>query len=991
MSRVSKSLLLGALLLAAAVPVFGQQGTSQISGRITDEQGAVLPGVAIVVTNEETGVFREVTSSDEGTYFVSQIPPGRYKIVARLTGFRTVERGGLVVQVGTTLTMNLSLPVGGVEENVTVTGQSPLVDTTSARVGGNIGTDELSELPAMNRNYFSVVALLPGVQFAPSNQMGNDTIIAGGQTSQNNTVTVDGGYNADDALGTSAGAQVRTPVEAIQEFQVLTSMYDAEYGRASGAIVNAVTKSGTNQFRGVAFLSNASNALTSKDFLVKQNNLPKPESTKRDWGAVLGGPVVQNKAHFFVSLERQVDNPTRTRVFPSRPSLDFSLAEERSSWNTLFRFDHQISAAHTWAVRYLRESAPQFPIVGDVRSTRESVSDETDVDNLAVGTLTSVFGNAKVNTLRVARTWEHWWHGNLCSRHGEQELEREGEQVNCPPQLAHPNFFVQASTEAQGPWDSNWSLEDNFSWFVPGKMGDHDVKFGGRWSYTELRRVSQINQNGTFVFNTDLPFDAANPRTYPERLQIRMGEFEEFVDNHTFEAFVQDKWKLGNRSTLSVGLRYDLERIPLDETNNPLFPAGDKNYPVDRNNFSPRIGFTHALDDRGKSVIRGGYGMFYNRTILGAIDDTIEQGKFVNSISQVNFPNDTADPGPAAGQFPSNQLLYPVVVNGQLLVNRALLNQLYPPGQLYRNQGAVIFDSPDRKQPVAHQTTIGYARELSSSIAVNADYIHAANRDMFLQRNLNPMVRANTTRTGAITRVDAFGVLGEPYAQQVWVMENTGWSDYNALNLSLEKRYSNNWSGRISYSLSKSYGTAENQNVTNTYQFLTDLNLDEFEGPSSVDRRHILSINGRTEIPKTGGVTLSSTMRYMSGAPFTIINTAIDANRNGELTDPSPAGVYSGTAQNAMTNVENQGGRNGARGPDYFQLDLRAGWRGHLGGERSIELFFDMFNITNRVNWDNPGTANSDERLTTAFLRLTTLRGGSGFPRQAVFGARYAF
>jgi hypothetical protein len=253
------------------------------------------------------------------------------------------------------------------------------------------------------------------------------------------------------------------------------------------------------------------------------------------------------------------------------------------------------------------------------------------------------------------------------------------------------------------------------------------------------------------------------------------------------------------------------------------------------------------------------------------------------------------------------------------------------------------------------------------------------------------MVRANTTRTGAITRVDAFGVLGEPYAQQVWVMENTGWSDYNALNLSLEKRYSNNWSGRISYSLSKSYGTAENQNVTNTYQFLTDLNLDEFEGPSSVDRRHILSINGRTEIPKTGGVTLSSTMRYMSGAPFTIINTAIDANRNGELTDPSPAGVYSGTAQNAMTNVENQGGRNGARGPDYFQLDLRAGWRGHLGGERSIELFFDMFNITNRVNWDNPGTANSDERLTTAFLRLTTLRGGSGFPRQAVFGARYAF
>ena len=455
-----------------------------------------------------------------------------------------MERGGLVVQVGTTLTMNLALPVGGIEENVTVTGQSPLVDTTSARVGGNIGTAELSELPAMNRNYFAAVALLPGVQFAPSNQMGNDTIIAGGQTSQNNSVTVDGGYNADDALGTSAGAQVRTPLEAIQEFQVLTSMYDAEYGRASGAIVNAVTKSGTNQFSGVAFLSAASNALTSKDFLVKQNNLAKPTATKRDWGGVLGGPIVQNKAHFFVSLERQVDNPTRTRVFPSRPSLDFSLAEQRSGWNTLYRFDHQINSSHTWAVRYLRESAPQFPIVGDVRTTRESVSDETDVDNMAVGTLTSVFGNAKVNTVRVARTWEHWWHGNECSRHGDERLEREGLQVNCAPQLAYPNFFAQASTEAQGPWDSNYLLEDNFSWFIPGKKGDHDVKFGARYNYTELqaRLADQSERHVRVQYRSavrrrqpeDLPRTAANPdggvrgvHQQPHARAVRPGQVED--------------------------------------------------------------------------------------------------------------------------------------------------------------------------------------------------------------------------------------------------------------------------------------------------------------------------------------------------------------------------------------------------------------------------------------------------------------------------------
>src|SRR5207244_1221961 len=240
-------------LLATALPALAQQGTSEIGGRVADEQGGVLPGVSIVITNENTGAFRELTTGADGSYFASQLVPGRYRLEAQLASFRSFERRGLILEVGKTLTINATMAVGSLETAIQVTAESPLVDTTSVKVGGNIGTDELSELPAMNRNFFSTVALLPGVQFSPSNQMGNDTIIASGQTNQNNNVAVDGGYNADDALGTSAGAQVRTPLEAIQEFQVLTSTYDAEFGRASGAIVNAITKAGTNQFKGVLF------------------------------------------------------------------------------------------------------------------------------------------------------------------------------------------------------------------------------------------------------------------------------------------------------------------------------------------------------------------------------------------------------------------------------------------------------------------------------------------------------------------------------------------------------------------------------------------------------------------------------------------------------------------------------------------------------------------------------------------------------------------
>ena len=308
----------------------------------------------------------------------------------------------------------------------------------------------------------------------------------------------------------------------------------------------------------------------------------------------------------------------------------------------------------------------------------------------------------------------------------------------------------------------------------------------------------------------------------------------------------------------------------------------------------------------------------------------------------------------------------------------------------------MIYDSPDRKTPYAHQFTVGYVREIAASLALHTDYVHMKNKDMFLARNLNPMLRADTTRTGAITRLDAFGVLGEPYKQHVWVMENTGDSVYDALDLSLEKRYANNWSGRVSYSLSSSRGTAENQADRNTYQFLTDPNLDLWRGPTSVDRRHILSIGARTEIPKTGGATLATTVRYMSGAPFTIFNSDIDVNRNGELDDPVPAGTYSGTFPNAMHNVKFDGRRNGARGPDYFQADVRAGWRRKVARGNALEIFLDIYNITNRTNFVNPvdvtgGGSNRDARIPDTFLVLTNFYGGGGFPRQAQLGVRYAF
>jgi hypothetical protein len=273
-------------------------------------------------------------------------------------------------------------------------------------------------------------------------------------------------------------------------------------------------------------------------------------------------------------------------------------------------------------------------------------------------------------------------------------------------------------------------------------------------------------------------------------------------------------------------------------------------------------------------------------------------------------------------------------------------------------------------------------------MSVAADYVRMLGRDAFLARNLNPMIRANTTRTGAISFVDAFGVLGEPYSGRVWLIENTGENKYDALGIQLEKRYANRWSGRVSYTLSYSRGTALQQGDQNQLQVLTDLNLDDRWGPTEVDRRHNFTLSGRVEIPKTGGVMVSGTARYLSGAPFTIQNTNIDADQNGEPFDPSPAGTYSGTADDAMKNVKNEGGVNGAYGPNFFQADLRVTYRWRLGAERTLDIVGEIYNLTNHVNFNNPS---GDERIVATFLRPVSLRGGGGFPRQGQIGLRFAF
>jgi hypothetical protein len=972
-------LVLSLLLLAFPVSLLAQQGTSEVRGRVSDQQGGILPGVTVVVTNQDTGIYREVTSNADGTYFVTGIVPGTYEIAAQLAGFKKFQRRDVLLGIGRTTTVDLQLEVGALEEVVTVTSETPLIDLTSQEIGGNITKDEINDLPSVNRNYIEFVGLLPGVvPVSSTTSFGADALNVNGQSAASNNFSVDGGNNNDDYLGQGFGSQARTALESVQEFQVLTNQFEAQYGQATGGIVNAITKQGSNQIRGSAFGFFTDSSITAPDFFVKQGNLTKPDTSKQQWGGTIGGPVIRDKAHYFFSLERITVDEGRTGFYPTRPDRNFSISQNTKVWNTMVRFDHQLSANQTWAVRWLRDVSPQLPqIIGNV--TLDALREEEDIDDTLVGTLSSVFGNTKFNTLRLAWTREY------IDRSNPEFFDNGRRQDILEPTLRHPSFDDQQSAATQLRINNNWAIENTFSWFIPGKRGDHDLKAGTQLSYIKHKFDEQSSANGVFSFRTDRAFNPNDFSTYPERLTIRVPAPDTTgMQSKVVGLFVQDKWKLTERLSVNAGLRYDLELLPIRGPVQPLF--GDANdYPVDKNNIAPRTGFVWDVGGDGRQIVRGGWGIFYDRTHLTLVDEYNRQGVFSGSFLAL-FPAGNVDPGPSAGLRPAD----PMLANGPV-VNRDLLNRLVPPGTFARNTGVVWVDTPDRKIPYARTTSIGYERQLGTAMSVGADYIHTEGRDQFIWNNLNPGLKATTARTAAIVRTDLRGIARQlgvaPFSNDVRVRENMGETLYDAVNLQLEKRFSRFWSARVSYTFSHARGNTSGFTDGNSFQVLDDLNLDLNDGPTDFDRRHNLVVSWRTMLPRTGGLQVSGVFRALSGLPFTIHDTNIDADRNGQTPDPLPAGTYSGNGPNAIT-VESNGGRNGAYGPGFAQMDMRIGYRVRLM-RRTMDLFAEIFNVTDRANFIVSTNTTGDRRL-ASFLVPNELRGG-GFPRQLQLGARLAF
>jgi hypothetical protein len=985
---MTRKLMATLLFLLLATPSFAQQGTTELRGRVIDAQGGVLPGVTVLVRNQATGMYRETVSGSDGSFIASGLVPGTYEVAGELAGFKKFARRDLQLEVGKTASIDITMEVGGIEQTVNVSAESPLVDVTSKEIGGNITSETLVQLPSVNGNFIGFIGLLPGIVPSISTEsFGSDSVSVNGQDPRNNNYSVDGGNNNDDVIGQRAGMQARTPIEAIQEFQVITNQFDAEFGRTAGAIVNAVTKAGSNFLRGSAFGYFQDGSLTEKDYFAKKNSLRKADTQYQRWGGTVGGPLVKDKMHYFASVERfSIDRPNIILI-PARPDLNDQQSTRDRVWNTIIRGDHQINRNNTYSVRWLREQSPQnnqiIPTNNNPPTVRAARS-ESDVDQTLATNVNTVLSNTRVNTLRMTWTRENVTFGNECYTQNNRDLSK------CPPTLAFQTFTEQQDNTGQFRINDGIQLDETMAWFLPGKGGDHDLKFGAQYQYSGAKNRNDGNLNGTFSFGlNNLPFNPADPRTYPDRLTVRVGGPSlSYQKAHYVSTFLQDKWRLNSHLTLSLGARYDLEIIPIPETDDPLVAT----YPVDKNNFQPRVGLTYDLGG-GTSVVRGGYGRFFDKSHFELIGGLYTGTPFTSSFT-VNFPTAAADQGPRNGQLPANEFL----VNGPVL-NRELLNARFPPGQLLRNTGA-SWDHPDRQVPYTDQLTAGYERQLAGNMAISADYVHAMSRDLLMSKDLNPGLRTTTAATSALLRnfpsadlQHAYTVLQARYpgfanfTTAVTQPQNVGEIDYDALLIAFNKRFSQNYSARVSYTLAYSRGnTSGNGVAASGFQVLDDMNLDLNEGPSAFDTRHNFVVSGQALIPRTGGLNVSWVVRALSGSPFSLTNNTIDQDRNGTFAEPLPEAEYTGVGAEPYTVKNYKAQRNGATGPGFFNADLRLGYR-LGGGQRRVELIADLFNITNHVNFANPS---GNQGAPASFLVLTGYS-TSYAPRKVQLGARFQF
>ena len=1070
-------MLTAAVFAALVAPALAQQA-GQINGVITDSSGAVVPGAAVTAVEQQTGLARETISGANGLYTFPSLRPTIYEIRAVLAGFRTIRRTGIELLANQNLTVNVTLELGELSETVSVAGDAANVDVTTATISEVVDHARIVELPLNGRDAAKLTTLVAGTVISSVSTETGKTIPGALRLSSNGSQALSVSFRLDGTSNTDLYEHENLTFpfpEALQEFSIQTSNYSAAQGNSSGAVINAVTRSGTNSFHGGTFGYVRNKAFNASNFFASE-----PDALdRRQYGGFLGGPVKvpgyngTNRTFFFVGWQGTLlkNKTATTTVFAptddqrngnfatcgapcnvairdpltGQPFPGNQIPVERFDPSSVKLMSHFARVTGTGQHQVSRASAMDFNQV--VLKVDHQVTNNDQLsgryfidhfDNAAIMTPGDLLSyrtgspQSRVRTQSGVYSWKKTLTSALLTETHLGFQRMHAARVTPPtpslqelgirlplypttPNLQSINVETYFSVGADAPsvfFRRGFEINNRTNWM----KGKHSIQFGAEGQWYKATIDSEYRVPGTFVFNGSATGNAMADFMLGDMRSFDQGTGE-YKDNRNFysSAFFQDDYKIHPRLSLNIGFRYEptppwheaVGRIQVfrledyhagrrstmfDNAPPGMFFRGDPGVPEDGtlgdyNNVSFRGGAAWDLTGDGKTSLRGGWGMFYDQHIIGRFNN----GATNNPPWSIRI-SVTEPVGPFSDPYRGRTDFNTISLEG---VGR---RDAPFPTPVSANSYDEQFNTP-----VTYNYNLTFEREVLSGWMARAAYVGAKTTGGQNSISLNPAIYvpgATTATTDARRALQPYGAI------QTYVQE--GWSQYHAMQLTLNRRFSRGFTINSNYTLANSVGNFGGELIP--YFMPQDPAL--VEGPLDEMRRHRFVTSWVLDVPDVettnaavravlNGWQVTGIVQFQTGAPYTI-TSGTDISRDGiggdrakttgvsmDPPEGSEQTVWFNPAAFAAGDVGTFGtvDKGAYFGPSTYYWDMGLSKNVRFSDDMSVQFRAEFFNIFNNVNFANPATAVNG----AGFGRITSTHANQGDPRIMQFGLKFVF
>jgi hypothetical protein len=883
------------LWMVASAIALAQLPSGTINGRVIDPQGNIVVGAHITVTNNEKSLSRESLTNSDGLYAIPSLPAGVYELRVESPSFAVSEAHNLALDVGTITTANISLQIASAKDVVLVTGLNQTVDLTQSMIQGQIGSNTIESIPLNGRNFLELAYLVPGNRPAPTfdpTKTNTLEVSSAGSFGRGGNITVDGGDNNDEVVG---GTLSNLPEDSVQEFQIATARFTSEVGRSGNSIVNIITKSGTNDYHGSLFFFERNRNLQALPATFDRA-LPTPPFDREQYGGSVGGPIKKDKSWFFTSLEYRTQNAalqTGTRDFATDEIINTAAAAPLREYLWSTRFDQQLGSKNSLMGRYSfdhsTDTAEATPSQTTPAFTAAERQNALNRFNSVEAALTTLLSPTRVNTFSF-----HFdqFYNNIPPF--PEDAPTTDPNLDLTNELIFPDIADGANFNLpQATFLNRYQFRDAYSW----TLGKHTLRLGGEFQHYTAHGLINVFGTGTVILTSDFGFadlngdGAVNDLDIPIAVAIHSSAPVvpvpiPTVFNNYVGVYAQDDWRITPRLTLNLGLRWEYDsnltgNSPAHDpcpnlTSEPTVPCTwmanviDLKKNPDTKDFGPRVGFAWDPFGQGRAVLRGGYGIYYDRIILEAGAEELVQNDRALTVTQ----------------YAGSSCISPFVPGPPSL------NTCFAPGATFASGSPTLASAfsgpnqtggvgmiamgPDAHHPLMQQFSLGLQQQLGRNFVLSADGLH-----VFADRQLNGHLLRTTNSTSPDVSCPGNNVpctLTDPLtgiSDNITLIESRAESWYDGLIFSLAHRQTKlgplSYQYNLAYTFSKTLDYSDDDQLTNNnaneqVNLVEGVDMPKLEkGYAVTDERSRITAYGALQFPWQ--VSLAPLFTFGSGVP----------------------------------------------------------------------------------------------------------------------------